>query len=71
MQIRNIQPENNQYKNNISHKGMSPEVLVRTLQDSEKYLTTVILEGGVTGGRGYNAYKRGGMPELDERCRYF
>ena len=67
MQIRNIQNINTQNKNNISHKGMSPEILVRTLQDSEKYLTTVILEGGVTGGRGYNAYKRGGMPEFRER----
>ena len=67
MQIRNIQPNNKEYKNNISHKGMSPEVLVRTLQDSEKYLTTVILEGGVTGGRGYNAYKRGGTPEKRRR----
>ena len=69
MKIRSTQPTDNQYKykNNISHKAMSPEVLVRTLQDSEKYLTTIILEGGVTGGRGYNAYKRGGMPEFRER----
>ena len=27
----------------------------------------MILEGGVTGGRGYNAYKRGGIPEFRER----
>ena len=67
MKIRNIQSQNSYNKNNISHKAMSPEVLVRTLQDSEKYLTTVILEGGVTGGRGYNAYKRGGVPEFRER----
>ena len=67
MQIRNIQSQKSYNKKNISHKAMSPEVLVRTLQDSEKYLTTVILEGGVTGGRGYNAYKRGGIPEFRER----
>ena len=66
MQIKNIQ-QNNTYKNNISHKAISPEAVIRTLRDSEKFATTMILEGGVTGGRGYNAYKRGGMPEFRER----
>ena len=67
MQIRSIQPKNNENKNNISHKAITPETIVRTLRDSEKFTTTMILEGGVTGGRGYNAYKRGGIPEFRER----
>lgn len=67
MQIQNINTQNNKYKTNISHKAINPEAVVRTLRDSEKFATTMILEGGVTGGRGYNAYKRGGMPEFRER----
>lgn len=67
MQIKNITHQNSFNNKNISHKAINPESVIRTLRDSEKFATTMILEGGVTGGRGYNAYKRGGMPEFRER----
>lgn len=53
-------------KNNVSHKGARE--VVRTLADPNSYVPTLLLECAVTGGRGYNAYKRGGVNELRERA---
>lgn len=63
-------------RNNVSHKGAKelvnvlthPRLTVKTLADPNARLSTVLLEGCVTGGRGYNAYKRGGGTELRERA---
>lgn len=52
-------------KNNISHKGSRE--FVRTLANPDALTSTVLLEGSVTAGRGYNAYKRGGINEFRER----
>lgn len=64
MKISSVQ----NYKNNqnISHKG-GREVL-RTLANPDALASTILLESCVTGGRGYNAYKRGGADELRERA---
>ncbi len=65
MQINNITPNiNNQ---NVSHKGLDGRNLIRTLGNSDSLLSTVALETCVTGGRGINAYKRGGEDEFRER----
>lgn len=53
-------------RKNVSHKGARE--FVRTLANPEALTSTVILESCVTGGRGYNAYKRGGVNELRERA---
>lgn len=53
-------------KNNISYKGSRE--FVRTLANPDALASTVLLESCVTGGRGYNAYKRGGVNELRERA---
>ena len=65
MRINNIQTStNNQGK--VSHKGARE--FVRTLANPDALTSTVLLETAVTGGRGYNAYKRGGVNELRERA---
>ena len=51
---------------NISHKGARQ--FLRTLADPNALTPTVILETSVTGGRGYNEYKRGGINALRERA---
>lgn len=69
MKINNTQsykPNNN--KNNISYKGDGARRFVRLLANSDARTPTIMLEGAVTGGRGYNAYKRGGVNELRERA---
>ena len=65
MRISNIQTNTNN-KRNISHKGARE--FVRTLANPDALTSTIILESAVTGGRGYNAYKRGGVNELRERA---
>ena len=65
MRINNIQANTNN-KNNVSHKG--GREIVRTLANPDALASTVLLESAVTGGRGYNAYKRGGINELRERA---
>ena len=62
-----IQSNTQIYKNkNVSHK--SARTFVRTLANPDALASTVLLETAVTGGRGYNAYKRGGINELRERA---
>ena len=64
-----IQNNTQAYKNknqNVSHK--SARTFVRTLANPDALTSTVLLETAVTGGRGYNAYKRGGVNELRERA---
>ena len=64
-----IQNNTQAYKNknqNVSHK--SARTFVRTLANPDALTSTVLLESAVTGGRGYNAYKRGGVNELRERA---
>ena len=51
---------------NVSHKGARQ--FLRTLADPNALTPTVILETSVTGGRGYNEYKRGGINALRERA---
>ena len=50
---------------NISSKG--GREIVRTLANPDSLAATIVLESGVTGGRGINAYKRGGFHEFRER----
>ncbi len=63
-----IQNNTQAYKknNNVSHGNA--RTFVRTLANPDALTSTVILESAVTGGRGYNAYKRGGVNELRERA---
>ena len=66
MQVNNIQ--NTQLINNnkkASFKG-GREIL-RTFANPDSLATTIALETSVTGGRGINAYKRGGKNEFRER----
>lgn len=65
MRINNIKTSS-QNQNNVSHKGARS--LFRTLANPDSLASTVMLETAVTGGRGYNAYKRGGVTELRERA---
>ena len=65
MRINNIQTNTNS-QNKVSHKGARE--FVRTLANPDALTSTVLLESAVTGGRGYNAYKRGGVNELRERA---
>lgn len=68
MKIKNTQSYKlNNNKNNVSYKGNGARRFVRTLANPEALTSTVLLEGSVTGGRGYNAYKRGGINEFRER----
>ena len=53
-------------KQNVSHKGARQ--FLRTLANPNALTPTVILETAVTGGRGYNEYKRGGINALRERA---
>lgn len=69
MQINTVQNrlvEKNNRRQNISHKGARE--MVRTLANPDALASTIVLESSVTGGRGYNAYKRGGAAELRERA---
>lgn len=69
MRIQNTQSNligSNKKNNNISHKGARE--IVRTLANPDALASTILLESAVTGGRGYNAYKRGGITELRERA---
>ena len=69
MQIHKIsfsQGNNNNKKYQVSNKGARE--IVRTLADQDALASTILLESAVTGGRGYNAYKRGGSAELRERA---
>ena len=69
MQINKIsfsQENNNNKKYQVSNKGARE--IVRTLADQDALASTILLESAVTGGRGYNAYKRGGSAELRERA---
>ena len=65
MRIQNNTQAYNKTNNNVSHK--SARTFVRTLANPDALTSTVLLEGSVTGGRGYNAYKRGGINEFRER----
>ena len=68
MQINKITLSPKEIKNNkkeISYKG-GREVL-RAFADPDSLITTIALESSVTGGRGINAYKRGGFHEFRER----
>lgn len=58
--------DNNQKRKNVSYSGTRS--FFRTLANPDALTSTVILETAVTGGRGYNAYKRGGVDELRERA---
>lgn len=66
MQINNSQLNNNS-QNDISYKGIDKRNLLKTLSDPDSLSSTVVLETCVTGGRGYSAYKRGGIDEFRER----
>lgn len=68
MRINNTQNYKlgNNKNQNISHKGARQ--FLRALADPNDLRSTIILETAVTGGRGYNAYKRGGVNELRERA---
>ena len=71
MRINNTQAyklgsNNSKNSQNVSHKGARE--FVRTLANPNALTPTVLLETAVTGGRGYNAYKRGGVNELRERA---
>ena len=72
MRINKLQVEqNNKIQNKEKVKsqtfGLNPRSFVRTLANPDAFTSTVLLETAVTGGRSYNAYKRGGMDELRER----
>lgn len=64
--IQNSQVGKNNKTQNVSHKGARE--MVRTLANPDAFASTIVLESAVTGGRGYNAYKRGGATELRERA---
>ena len=69
MQINRIsvsQENTNNKKYQLSNKGARE--IVRTLADQDALASTILLETAVTGGRGYNAYKRSGAAELRERA---
>ena len=66
MQINNINNTQQKYNNaNTSFKG--GREVVRLLSNPDSLATTIALETSVTGGRGINAYKRGGKNEFRER----
>lgn len=80
MQINNIQPNiNNQNNKVVSNKGLGGaggagllngldgRDIIRTLGNPDSLMSTITLESSVTGGRGVNAYKRGGQDEFRER----
>ena len=69
MKITATQPKiNNKDNNKISHKGIGTRTLMRSFANPDSLATTLALECAVTGGRGANAYKRGGAHELRERA---
>lgn len=65
MQINKITLSQKNNNKEISYKG-GREVL-RAFSDPDSLITTIALESSVTGGRGINAYKRGGIHEFRER----
>lgn len=68
MQIRNISSRQGT-ENNTKEKGSfkGGRSFVRTLANPDALSSTILLESCVTGGRGINAYRRGGFPEFRER----
>jgi hypothetical protein len=66
MIINNITPAI-QKTNNKSVSSKGGREIIRTLSNSDTLVATIALESFVTGGRGINAYKRGGFPEFRER----
>ncbi len=67
MQIHNTQANyTNKYKHkNPSHKGGAE--FIKALADTSTFTSLVATEAFSTGGRSYNAYKRGGKDEFRER----
>ncbi|MBQ9245651.1 hypothetical protein IJ182_05220 [bacterium] len=66
MRINNIY--NTQQKvNNANTNFKGGREAIRLLANPDSLATTIALETSVTGGRGYNAYKRGGKNEFRER----
>lgn len=51
----------------VSYKGIGGREIIKTLANPDSLMGTIALESCVTGGRGANAYKRGGFPEFRER----
>ncbi len=64
IQSSKVNPEG--YKK-ISNKGINGREVLRTLSNPDSLASTVVLETFVSGGRGINAYKRGGKNEFRER----
>ena len=67
MQINNISAEHINNSKKVSYKRINGREVLRTLANPDSLATTVVLESFVTGGRGINAYKRGGSNEFRER----
>ena len=67
MKIQKIQLENTNNIKSVSSKGLGARGFVRTLANPDALASTIMLESTVTGGRGIQAYKRGGFPEFRER----
>lgn len=67
MQINNINAEQVNNSRKVSYKGIGGREIIRTLSNPDSLATTIVLESFVTGGRGINAYKRGGKNEFRER----
>ncbi len=66
MQINKINNTQQKYNNaNTSFKG--GREVIRLLSNPDSLATTIALETSVTGGRGINAYRRGGKNEFRER----
>lgn len=70
MKIKNNTAEiinkNNNKGSEVSYKA-SLRPLITELAKSDSLASTIALEGAVTTGRGYHAYKRGGFAEFRER----
>ncbi len=67
MQINNIKPKTEITAGQRDQNFKGARSLVRTLANPDALTSTIVLESFVTGGRGINAYKRGGFPEFRER----
>ena len=67
MQVNNISAEQVNNSRKVSYKGIGGREIIRTLSNPDSLATTIVLESFVTGGRGINAYKRGGKNEFRER----
>lgn len=66
MYIQSGKVNSDRYKN-ISHKGINGREALKTLSNPDSLASTIVLETFVSGGRGINAYKRGGKNEFRER----